>query len=95
MMSELPEKELEKIKIHYIDHGIIFPKEEEEKIKHLKKENLFYMSSKTTLSKSKMYPCRAALLENKPIDDQYQISEVIDNEEFWREADHHYFLKRT
>jgi len=94
MMSELPEDELEKIKIHYIDHGIIFPKEKE-KIDHLKKEKLFYMSSKTTLSKSKMYPCRAALLENKPVDDQYQISEIIDNEEFWREADHHYFLKKA
>ena len=94
MMSELSEKELEKIKIHYIDHGIIFPKEEE-KTDHLERENLFYMSSKTTLSKSKMYPCRAALLENKPVDDQYQISEIIDSEEFWREADHHYFLKKA
>jgi len=94
MMSELPEEQLEKIKIHYIDHGIIFPKENG-KTEHLRKEKLFYMSSKTTLSKSKMYPCRAALLENKPIDDQYQISEVIDSEEFWGESDHHYFLKKT
>jgi hypothetical protein len=94
MVSDLSEGELEKIKIHYIDHGIIFPKEKKN-VDHLKKEKLFYMSSKTTLSQGKMYPSRTALLENKPVDNQYQISEVIDNEEFWNDTEHHYFFKKA
>ena len=71
-------------------------KKEMADVDHLKSmENLYYRSSKLTLSNGKMYPSRAAQLQDKPIKDQHQISEVIDDPEFWKEHEYFYFMQKT
>lgn len=93
MMSDLPKEELEKIKIHYIDHGIIHPLIKQS-TEHLKKRDLYYLSSKITLSNSKMYPSKAALSLDRPIVNQYDVAEIINTEEFWNDSSHCYFLEK-
>ena len=95
LFSDLSEETLNPFKIHYMDYGIIHRKDIPS-FDHLKKrDNVYYRSSKLTLSKGKMYPSKAAYLENKPSKDQFEICKVIDNEEFWREADYFCFLEKT
>jgi hypothetical protein len=96
LMTDLPEDEIREFKIHYMDHGVIHPRQMPD-IEELKKQkkSLHYMSSKLTLSDGKMYPSRSALLKNKPIKEQYEISEVIDDEIFWSESDYFCFLKKA
>lgn len=93
MMTDLPPEELEKIKIHYMDHGIIYPVIKQQ-TGHLRNKALYYLSSKITLSNSKMYPSKAALSLDKPLENQYDVSEVVDTEEFWEDASHCYFLEK-
>ena len=78
-----------------MDYGIIHRKNIPS-YDHLKdRENVYYKSSKLTLSDKKMYSSKAAYLEDKPVKDQFEISKIIDNEEFWREADYFCFLEKT
>jgi hypothetical protein len=95
LFSDLDEDVINPFKIDYMDYGIIHRKNIPS-YEHLKnRENIYYKSSKLTLSNGKMYPSKAAYLEDKPVKDQFEISEIIDNEEFWREADYFYFLEKT
>ena len=95
LFSELEQKEIDKIKIHYMDFEMIHKKQAAD-TDHLKSmDNLFYRSSKLTLSNGKMYPSRAAPLRDKPIKDQHEISEVIDDTEFWKEHEYFYFMQKS
>jgi hypothetical protein len=95
LFSVLSEESINPFKIHYMDYGIIHRKDVPS-FDHLKnRDDIYYKSSKLTLSNGKMYPCKAAYLENKPSKGQFEICKVIDNEEFWREADYFCFLEKT
>ena len=95
LFSDLDEETINPFKIDYMDHGIIHRKDLPS-YEHLKnRENIYYRSSKLTLSNGKMYPSKAAYLEDKPIKDQFEVTKIIDNEEFWREADYFCFLEKT
>ena len=95
LFSDLDEETINPFKIDYMDYGIIHRKNIPS-YDHLKdRENVYYKSSKLTLSDKKMYSSKAAYLEDKPVKDQFEISKIIDNEEFWREADYFCFLEKT
>lgn len=95
LFSDLSEEVIEPIKIHYMDYGIIHRKEIPPYEELKKKEKIYYRSSKLTLSAGKMYPSKAAYLQEKPVKDQFEVTEVIDNEEFWKEADYFCFLEKA
>lgn len=95
LFSDLTEEEINPFKIHYMDYGIIHRKDIPS-YEHLKnRDDVYYRSSKLTLSNGKMYPSKAAYLENKDSKDQFEVNKVIDNEEFWREADYFCFLEKA
>ena len=98
MFSYLPEDELNKFKLEYLDIGTIFPKTPKSKndIKELKDvppEKLFYKSSKTTLDLGKIFISRAALLKNQPATMINQIMPIVDDEIFFRDLEYCMVLK--
>ena len=113
LLSYESEKNIQDMKIHYMDYGVIGIKRatEPEKIKELEGvdiNNLFYKSSKLTLSNGKIYPSYAAVLEDKPRDDGVMlpcphavddlsktIKPVINNEAFWKELEYFALLKKS
>jgi len=101
LLSYESEKNIQDMKIHYMDYGVIGIKRvlKPENIKEIEGEdinNLFYKSSKFTLSNGKIYPSYAAMLEDKPVDGLHKtINPVINNEEFWKEAEYFSLLKKT
>jgi len=95
LMTLLPEEDVRKYKIHYIDYGIIFPRTLPDIEKYKGKSNLFYKSSKLTLSNGKMFISKSAMLKDQPVKDQNDIQNVFDEEEFWDEADYFCILEKT
>jgi hypothetical protein len=95
LFSKEDEAGLEKYKIHYMDYGIIHPKKP--KINELldKSENLFYKSSKLTLSNGKMYPSRYAYENDLPITHQSGISKMTKDPLLLEESDYFYFLEEV
>lgn len=95
MFSYLPEEELNKFKLEYLDIGTILPKniKTKENIKELKDippDQLHYKSCKHSLMSGKVYSSRAAQLKDQPVTFINQITPIIDNEEWWREIE--YFM---
>ena len=101
LLSYESEKNIQDMKIHYMDYGVIGIKRvlKPENIKEIEGEdinNLFYKSSKFTLSNGKIYPSYAAMLEDKPVDGLHKtINPVINNEDFWKEAEYFSLLKKS
>jgi hypothetical protein len=101
LLSYESEKNIQDMKIHYMDYGVIGIKRilKPEKMKEIEGEdinNLFYKSSKFTLSNGKVYPSYAAMLEDKPVDGLHKtINPVINNEAFWKEAEYFSLLKKS
>jgi hypothetical protein len=101
LLSYESEKNIQDMKIHYMDYGVIGIKRvlKPENIKEIEGEdinNLFYKSSKFTLSNGKIYPSYAATLEDKPVDGLHKtINPVINNEDFWKEAEYFSLLKKS
>ena len=101
LLSYEDDNDIQDMKIHYMDYGIICKKrttkpEKIQEIEGLDINNLFYKSSKFTLSKGKIYPSYAALLEDKPVEAlEKTINPVINNESFWKELEYFALLKKS
>ena len=100
LLSHENDDDIQSMKIHYMDYGVIGKKrltkpEKIEEIEGLDINNLFYKSSKFTLSNGKIYPSYAAVLEDKPTDGlEKTINPVINNENFWKEIEYFALLKK-
>lgn len=93
-LSYLSEEEINKLKIDYMDYGLIH-KIETEKPKKITNENLFYKSGKLTLSNGRVYPSYAAVLENKPLESLENVIypvDFTDKDVFWKESAHFVLL---
>lgn len=91
LVSHLPQPEIDKIKINYMDLGLI------SKINNANKNNYpnakYYKSNRFILSNNKLYMSEAAVQKDLPIKDfNNNIQEVIDTELFWDNADNYAFL---
>lgn len=95
LLSRESEEDLEKYKIYYMDYGIIYSKKIPVNELLNKNENLFYKSSKLTLSDGKMYPSRYAYENNLPIKHQNEISKVVKDPLLFEESEHFYFLEKV
>jgi hypothetical protein len=85
-------------KIDLFEYGIIHPiktrkQEDFEELKNIPPENIYYKSRKFLLSKGKIYQGKAAYLSDEPINGfNPTIQKIINNDEFYYDADHFYFL---
>lgn len=97
LMSYLSQEQINALKIDYMDYGLI-NKIETEKPKSIISKDLYYKSGKLTLSQGKIYPSRAAMLENKPLNTMEENIFPVDFQdqtEFWRESAHFMILERV
>lgn len=97
LVSYLDTDTLNKKKGNYMDYGLIFQNKVDvpEEIKN--KKPLFYKTAKYTLSNGKIYPCRAAMLEDKPAPNfGYSIYHLDfqNPNEFWKELGHFCILTK-
>lgn len=84
-------------KLKYMEFGLLLEKRQQ-KPTHVLSEynNIFYKSSKITLSEGKIYPSFAAYKNNKPVERlDYDPQPIIDCDEFWREIEHFSLLIET
>ena len=95
LLSSIEGKELESIKLDYMDYGIIHPKKIPDFSEHKDKKNLYFKSSKLTLSNSKMYLSKYHHKNDIPCSNQDDIQKVVDDEEFWEESDYYMLLEKT
>lgn len=93
LISKEDEKDLDKYKIYYMDYGIIHSKKHKTH-ETLKNKNLFYKSSKLTLSGGKLYPSKYAYTNNLPISFQGEICRVPQDEAFFEESEYFVFLEK-
>ena len=96
LISELEGQDFEDLKLDYIDYGVIsqMNKPKKEDFDFSSTENLKYVSSKNFVSNNKIYPSLAAVKADKPIEKVFDSTpqDVIDDPEFWRQAESFYFL---
>jgi len=91
MASYLSEEKINKLKMDYMDLGLITRLSF--KTKSDIPESKYYKSNRYILSNNKIYISEAALKDKKPIKDfNENIQQVIDDEIFWRHADSYAFL---
>ena len=96
LITELEGEDLQDLKIDYMDYGLIAnvnkPRKQDYDFCDVK--NLKYVSSKYFISNKKIYPCLAAVYEDKPVEEIFKFDPqpVIDSEEFWKQAESFYFL---
>ena len=95
IFSCLPEEELNKFKLDYIDIAAIMPKNNrtKDKIKEIKDipaNELYYKSCKHTLYNGKIYPSKAAWIKNQPCEMINQIMPVepVDCDEFYQDSEY-------
>jgi hypothetical protein len=93
LISALDQEDINNIKIHYMDLGLIL------KLNYKSKEDYdcenikYYKSNHFILSNSKLYMSEAAVEKDLPIKDFDQnIQEIIDTDTFWKHADNYAFL---
>lgn len=98
MISFKPQDWITNLKLDYCDLGIIFKKQikqfnEISELKNLNIDNLYYKSSKFTLSQGKIYPSFSAWKKNLPIS-SFECPElpIIYEEDFVKELEHFYVL---
>lgn len=96
LISELEGQDFEDLKLDYIDYGVIsqINKPKKEDFDFSSTENLKYVSSKNFVSNNKIYPSLAAVKADKPIEKVFDSNpqDVIDDPEFWKQAESFYFL---
>lgn len=100
LLSELPEDEFQKIKIHYMEYGHIGnrPVKIPDALKGIDTSRVFYRSKKYILSENKIYTSKASLDNGISIPNFAEnISSVVaikKRNELWVESDHFYFFER-
>lgn len=96
MMSFMSDREINECKIDYMDYGIINPRKfkKPEFLEKESKKGLLYSSNKFTLSQGKIYNSKASWQKDISVPNfGTNISPIIDDEEFWKEAEYFWFLK--
>jgi len=92
LASYLKQEDINKIKINYMDFGLILKLYHKTK-DEFKQKYKYYKSNKFILSNNKLYMSEAALDKNLPIKDFNQnLQEIIDTEKFWNNAADYAFL---
>ena len=97
LVSYKTEEFVKNIKINYMDYGVIVTKPEKNIPDELKEHNpkdLYYRSNKITFFNGKIYGSQAAWKSNVSLNNMLEITPVINNSMFWREAEHFYILKK-
>ena len=100
LVSYLEEKDIDPLKIDYMDHGIILPQkhptEKSVRKEHkFPKENLFYKSNKFLLSKGKVYPGDHAWKKDLPMKSlSKEILPIEDHPDFWKDSDNFCILTK-
>ena len=101
MFSYLPNEELNKFKLDYLDIATIHPKNAKTKseikeIKDIPPDQLYYKSCKHTLSNGKIYSSKAGWLKNQPVNTINQIMPVapIDSPEWELEMEYFMVLRK-
>ena len=99
LISKLSEEQLNPIKLYYLDASspiLPVPSFKKADIQEIKGENdLYYRSRKFTISNNKVYPSKAAWLEDKPMNlAERNLFPAIENDEFWGESQHFAILKK-
>lgn len=99
MFSYLSEEKLNPFKLSYLDISPVFYKATKTKtqikeIEGVPVDQLYYKSSKHILSSGKIYPSKAAYLENLPNPTINQITPIIDNDIWASELEYFIVLKR-
>jgi len=101
LTSRLPEEELNKKKLNYMNlekaaiiHSPIRGKEEIEELKDIDINNLYYMSANTILSRGKAYASKADVIIDDPIENFGEIKKVNDHPAFWEYIDNYLMLKK-
>jgi len=99
LLSEMPQEEIDNLKIDYLDYGMIIPKgktnpNDVEKLKSFGVEKLLYKSNKFLVSSGKIYPSVAAWKKGVSIPSiKPEYSQVIDSKEFWKDIENFYLFK--
>jgi hypothetical protein len=92
LASYLKEDEINKIKINYMDLGLILKLSYKTK-DQFNKQAKYYKSNKFILSNNKLYISEAALEKDLPVKDFNQnIQQIIDTDTFWNYSDNYAFL---
>jgi len=101
LLTYLPPEKYTPFKLDYMDLAAIHKKDhlDPQNIEALKFKDLsglFYKSNKLTLSSGKIYPSKAAWLKDLPAPD-FNLTEfpVIDEFDFWNEAEHFSILTKN
>ena len=93
LISELDQQDINNIKIHYMDLGLIFKLNYKTKENYDYKNIKYYKSNRFILSNGKLYMSEAAVEKDLPIKDfDKNIQEIIDTDTFWKHADNYAFL---
>jgi hypothetical protein len=92
LMSDLEQEEIDKIKINYMDLGLIIKAQTKTK-KDFNVKGKYYKSNHFILSDNKLYMSEAAVEKDLPIKDfNENIQEIIDTDTFWKYAENYAFL---
>lgn len=100
MFSELNEKNLNEIKLNYIDYGIIHQRKTMEILEELKNKdlnNIYYKSGKITLSNSGIYQSRWGMENGLKISSIFSEPQKLINkdlEKLWKEQEYFIFLEK-
>ena len=101
LISHLAPEQIQKLKEHYYEYGVINRKtivkpEEMSELAGKNLSNLYYKTAKITLSAGKIYPCFAAYKQDKPIGDlNIKFSPIIDTTDFCKELEYYYLVERV
>jgi hypothetical protein len=100
LSSRLPEEELNKKKLDYInlEKAAIIPspivdKNDIEEIKDVDIDKLYYMSGNTILSRSKAYASKADVILDDEVENFGDVKKVKDHPAFWEYVDNYLLLK--
>ena len=95
MMTDLPEKEIDPLKIDYMDYGIIHERKVPDFSEYKKLKDLYFKSSKLTLSNQKMYLSKYHWKNDIPSNGHEDTAQAFDDEDFWIESDYFMLLQKT
>jgi len=93
LFTFLKGKALDEIKIKYLDQQVIaeIETDNKEKINLFNLDNLYYKSNKRIVSQGKIFNSETCYKENIEMKNEFEL--LIDNEDFWREAEDFWILK--
>lgn len=97
LVSEALNEELNKQKLEFIDFGIgkeILYSKDSIEFKAEIDDNTLMRSSYFIFSNGKIYPSRAHLASDKPVETINSESQIIDNEEFWKDSMNYFIYQR-